>query len=93
MKLIEAYNKLAEGTDREKWMRQVDRYGKLEGGKWVFNLFTNLCFNMDGNTELFCDGNFTFRMYGYSVTVSEGGNETVYSENEVEQLVAKLTVS
>ncbi len=93
VKLIEAYNKLAGGTDREKWMRQVDRYGKLEGGKWVFNLFTNLSFNMDGNTELFCDGNFTFRMYGYSVTVSEGGNETVFGENEVEQLVAKLTVS
>lgn len=88
--LIAAYNKLDEGDDSKDWLRIVDRYGKKDtDDKWIFYLFTNLEFNIDDNTELFSNGNFTFQMHGCSITVGD----TKYDESKLDDLISLLSGS
>ena len=87
-KLITLYNKLKSGNKEKDWKREVDRYGKPEqNGTWTFNLFNNLTFTIEESTELFQDSEFTFNMFGHSVTI---GDETFEDKNK-EELIQKLT--
>ena len=82
------YNKLKSGNKEKDWKREVDRYGKPEqNGTWTFNLFNNLTFTIEESTELFQDSEFTFNMFGHSVTI---GDETFEDKNK-EELIQKLT--
>ncbi|WP_302028201.1 fimbrillin family protein [Bacteroides caecimuris] len=89
--LIMAYNLLKQATDensKKESHRKVARYGTEKEGKWTFNLFANLEFPNENASldELFCDNNFTFNMYGHSITID--GME--YKDN-VQELVDRLT--
>ncbi len=86
-KLIEAYNHLKADANNDKALREVKRYGTEKDGKWTFNLFANLEFADGELTTLFCDSDFTFAMYGHSITIGD----TEYKDNAVENLVDRLT--
>ena len=91
--LITAYNMMKAGDTSEDRERKVKRYGTLKDGKWTFNLFTHLTFEIEADTELFCDDNFTFDMHGYAITIKKGETETEYKESDLADLSRELSPS
>lgn len=86
-KLIKAYNDLKADVNNAEALREVKRYGTEKDGKWTFNLFANLEFGDNDLRTLFCDSDFTFAMYGHSITI----DNTKYNQDNIEDLVKRLT--